>query len=101
MPRTKGGTVHNRKRKKVLKAAKGFRAGPGTLNRAAIEFTMRAGVYAYRDRRQKKRHVRTLWVTRLTAALKERDQQKRQRLQNHAIVYEALSKDRERDERAS
>lgn len=72
MPRTKGGTVHNRKRKKVLKAAKGFRAGPGTLYRAAIEFTMRAGVYAYRDRRQKKRHFRTLWVTRLNAALKER-----------------------------
>src|SRR4051812_2420976 len=72
MPRTKGGTTHARKRKRVLKKAKGFRAGPGTLYRSAIEFTMRAGKYAYRDRRQKKRHFRTLWVTRLNAALKQR-----------------------------
>lgn len=72
MPRTKGGPTHARKRKRVLKKAKGFRAGPGTLYRAAIEFTMRAGKYAYRDRRQKKRHFRTLWVTRLNAALKQR-----------------------------
>src|SRR3989442_9121608 len=72
MPRTKGGPAHARKRKRVLKRAKGFRAGPGTLYRAALEFTMRAGKYAYRDRRQKKRHFRTLWVTRLSAALKQR-----------------------------
>src|SRR3954462_7797608 len=72
MPRVKGGPKHARKRKRVLKKAKGFRAGPGTLYRSAIEFTMRAGKYAYRDRRQKKRHFRTLWVTRLNAALKQR-----------------------------
>jgi large subunit ribosomal protein L20 len=72
MPRTKGGTVHARKRRKVLKAAKGMRGGPGTQYRVAIEFTMRAGAYAYRDRRQKKRHFRSLWITRLNAALKER-----------------------------
>jgi large subunit ribosomal protein L20 len=72
MPRVKGGPTHARKRKRVLKKAKGFRAGPGTLYRQAIEFTMRAGRYAYRDRRQKKRHFRSLWITRLNAALKER-----------------------------
>src|SRR6188472_3314129 len=72
MPRTKGGPTHARKRKRVLKRAKGFRGGFGTLYRSAIEFTMRAGRYAYRDRRQKKRHFRSLWVTRLAAALKER-----------------------------
>src|SRR3954467_5951542 len=72
MPRSTGGPTHARKRKRVLKKAKGFRAGPGTLYRSAIEFTMRAGKYAYRDRRQKKRHFRTLWVTRLNAALKQR-----------------------------
>src|SRR5438552_3659779 len=72
MPRTKGGPAHARKRKRVLKRAKGFRAGPGTIYRAAIEFTMRAGRYAYRDRRQKKRHFRSLWITRLGAALRER-----------------------------
>jgi large subunit ribosomal protein L20 len=72
MPRTKGGVVQARKRKRVLKNAKGFRGGFGTIYHAAIEFTTRAGRYAYRDRRQKKRHFRTLWVTRLNAALKER-----------------------------
>src|SRR5215218_4392264 len=72
MARVKGGPVHARKRKRVLKRAKGFRAGPGTIYRAALEFTRRADRYAYRDRRQKKRHFRQLWVTRLGAALRER-----------------------------
>ena len=72
MPRTKGGPVHSRKRKRVLKRASGFRAGPGTLYRQALEFIRRADRYAYRDRRQKKRHFRTLWITRLNAALKQR-----------------------------
>ena len=72
MPRTKGGPTHARKRKRVLKRAKGFRGGFGTIYRAAIEFTTKAGKYAYRDRRQKKRHFRALWITRLNAALKER-----------------------------
>ena len=72
MPRSTGGPTHARKRKRVLKRAKGFRAGPGTLYRQALEFTLRAGKYSYRDRRQKKRHFRQLWVTRLSAALRER-----------------------------
>jgi large subunit ribosomal protein L20 len=72
MPRTTGGPTHSRTRKRVLKRAQGFRAGPGTLYRQALEFTLRAGRYAYRDRRQKKRHFRQLWVTRLNAALRER-----------------------------
>ena len=72
MPRTKGGPTHARKRKRVLKRAKGFRGGPGTIYRAAIEFTKRAGRYATRDRRQKKRHFRSLWITRLSAALRQR-----------------------------
>ncbi len=72
MARVKGGVVHARRRKKILKQAKGFVGGPGTIYRAAIEFTRRAGVYAYRDRRQKKRHFRALWIVRLNAACKER-----------------------------
>lgn len=72
MPRTKGGVTHARKRKRVLKEAAGFTGGPGTIYRAALEFTLKAGKYAYRDRRQKKRHFRTLWITRLNAALKQR-----------------------------
>src|SRR5688572_17651493 len=72
MPRVKGGPTHARKRKRVLKRAKGFRGGFGTIYRSAIEFTIKADKYAYRDRRQKKRHFRALWITRLNAALKER-----------------------------
>ena len=72
MPRATNGPAHTRKRKRILKRASGFRAGPGTLYRQALEFTRKADVYAYRDRRQKKRHFRTLWVTRLNAALKQR-----------------------------
>ena len=72
MPRTTGGPTHSRKRKRVLRRAKGFVGGPGTIYRQALEFTRKAGVYAYRDRRQKKRHFRSLWISRLSAALRER-----------------------------
>src|ERR1700693_4274636 len=72
MPRSTGGPTHSRKRKRVLRRAKGFVGGPGTIYRAALEFTRKAGVYAYRDRRQKKRHFRQLWITRLNAALRAR-----------------------------
>jgi large subunit ribosomal protein L20 len=72
MPRVKGGPTHARKRKRVLKRAKGFRGGFGTIYRSAIEFTRRAGRFAYRDRRQKKRNFRSLWITRLSAALRAR-----------------------------
>jgi large subunit ribosomal protein L20 len=72
MPRTSGGKTHARKRKRVLNRASGFVSGPGTMYRQAKEFTIRAGKYAYRDRRQKKRHFRQLWVTRLSAALRQR-----------------------------
>ena len=72
MPRTTGGPTHSRKRKRVLKRASGFVASPGTQYRQALEFTRRADRYAYRDRRQKKRHFRQLWITRLSAALRAR-----------------------------
>src|SRR5205809_8129341 len=72
MPRATNGPAHTRKRKRVLKRAAGFRAGPGTLYRQALEFTRKADQYAWRDRRQKKRHFRSLWITRLNAALKQR-----------------------------
>ena len=72
MPRVKGGPVHARTRKRVLKRAKGFVLGPGYQYREALEFTARADRYAYRDRRQKRRHFRQLWITRLNAACKQR-----------------------------
>ena len=72
MPRVKGGPTHSRKRKRILKRASGFRGGPGVQYRQALEFTRKSDQYAWRDRRQKKRHFRTLWITRLNAALKQR-----------------------------
>ncbi len=72
MPRTTGGVTHARKRKRVLKRASGFVASPGKQYRSALEFIHRADRYAYRDRRQKKRHFRTLWITRLGAACRQR-----------------------------
>ncbi len=72
MPRSTGGVTHARKRKRVLKRAKGFVGMPGHNYRPALEFIRKADVYAYRDRRQKKRHFRQLWIVRLNAALRER-----------------------------
>jgi len=72
MPRVKGGPLHSRKRKRVLNRAKGFTGGPGTLYRVAREFIAKADVYAYEHRKQKKRHYRSLWITRLSAALRAR-----------------------------
>lgn len=72
MARVSGGPKRARKRKKILKRASGFANAPGTQYRQALEFTRRADAYATRDRRQKKRHFRSLWIVRLNAALKER-----------------------------
>ncbi len=72
MPRVKGGPGHARRRKRILKRASGFVGGPGTLYRVAREFTRKADVYAYEHRKQKKRLFRSLWITRLSAALRMR-----------------------------
>ena len=68
MPRTKGGVKTRRKHKKVLKAAKGFIGGRRRLYRQAKETLDRAGVFAYRDRKVKKRTFRRLWILRINAA---------------------------------
>jgi large subunit ribosomal protein L20 len=72
MARSTGGPTHARKRKRLLKSVAGMRGMSGHNYRPAIEFSRKAGVYAYRDRRQKKRHFRALWITRFNAALKQR-----------------------------
>lgn len=68
MPRAKGGPKKARRRKKVLKQAKGYVGGRRRLFRTAEETVLRAGVFAYRDRRQKKRRFRSLWIVRINAA---------------------------------
>jgi large subunit ribosomal protein L20 len=67
MPRAKGGPKTRRRRKKVLKQAKGYVGGRRRLFETAKETVLRAGVFAYRDRRQKKRRFRSLWIIRINA----------------------------------
>ena len=68
MARVKGGTVTRQRRKKVLKLAKGYYGSKHTLFKTAKEQVMNSYYYAYRDRRQKKRDFRKLWIARINAA---------------------------------
>lgn len=68
MPRVKGGYVARRRRKKVLKLAKGYHGSKHRLFKTAQVQVMKSLLYAYRDRRQKKRDFRKLWITRINAA---------------------------------
>ena len=70
MPRVTRGFKARRRRNKVLKLAKGFRGGRHRLYKSATEAVDRALSYAYRDRRNKKRDFRRLWITRIGAAAK-------------------------------
>ena len=71
MPRVRGGYTTRRRRKAVLKLAKGYVGSKHTIYRTANEAVMRAMQYAYRDRKQKKRDFRKLWIQRINAAAKE------------------------------
>lgn len=71
MPRVKRGVTASKRRKKVIKSAKGFRWRRKSTFRAAKEAVLKAGKYAYRDRRNKKRTNRSLWIKRLGNALEE------------------------------
>lgn len=66
--RVKGGTVHRARRKKALKEAKGYFGSKHRLYKTAKEQVMHSGAYAYRDRKQRKRDFRKLWITRINAA---------------------------------
>jgi large subunit ribosomal protein L20 len=68
MPRTKNAVASRARRKKVLKAARGYRGGRHALYRTARETVDRALAFAYRDRRRKKRDFRKLWIARINAA---------------------------------
>jgi large subunit ribosomal protein L20 len=71
MARVTRGFKARRRRNKVLKLAKGFRGGRHRLYKTATEAVDRALSYAYRDRRNKKRDFRRLWITRISAAAKQ------------------------------
>ena len=68
MPRAKGGAKTRQRRKKILKQAKGYVGGRRKLYRTAAETVLRAGAFAYRHRKQKKRTQRALWIIRINAA---------------------------------
>ena len=73
MPRAKGGTISRARHKKVLKQAKGYFGSKHRLYRTANEQLMNSLAYAYRDRRQKKRDFRKLWIIRINAACRMND----------------------------
>lgn len=68
MPRAIDGTRRSSRRKKILKAAKGYWGRRSTNFRAAKDAVAKAGLYAYRDRKRRKRDFRQLWITRISAA---------------------------------
>ena len=76
MPRVKRGVTARARHKKILALAKGYRGRRGNVYRIAKQAVMRAGQYAYRDRRTKKRVFRALWITRINAAAR-----------SHGITY--------------
>ena len=71
MPRVKRGVTAHARHKKVLDQAKGYRGRRKNVYRIAKEAVMKAGEYAYRDRRQRKRVFRALWIARINAATRE------------------------------
>ena len=73
MTRVKGGNIHKKRRNKVLKEAKGYFGSKHRLYKTASEQVMHSYAYAYRDRRQKKRDFRKLWITRINAACRENE----------------------------
>jgi large subunit ribosomal protein L20 len=66
--RVKGGPVHKNRRKRLMKQAKGFRAGSGRLYRTAIQAVIHAGVHKFKSRKQFKRNIRAQWIVRINAA---------------------------------
>lgn len=71
MPRVKGGNVARKRRKKILKLAKGYYGSKHTLYRTANEQVMKSLAYSYRDRKQRKRDFRKLWIARINAAARQ------------------------------
>lgn len=74
MPRTKAGVTRRHRHKKVLGLTKGFRGANRKLYKRAHEALLHSGMYAYIGRRLRKRDMRALWITRLSAAVKQADE---------------------------
>ncbi len=74
MPRTKGGTVTHARHKKVIKAAKGYYGRRSTNFKTATQAVDKANQYATRDRKNRKRQFRALWIQRINAAVRSHDE---------------------------
>ena len=84
MPRVRSVVTRLKRRKRLLKRVKGFRGSLHKKKRQARAFAIRAGKYAYRDRRMKKREFRSLWITRIKAAVRDLLLEVHQRLEEGA-----------------
>lgn len=73
MARVKRGVIARARHKKVLKAAKGYYGARSRVYRVAFQAVTKAGQYAYRDRKQRKRQFRQLWIARINAAARQND----------------------------
>ena len=73
MARVRKSVQRHRRRKRILKLAKGYRGGRSRLYRTAAEAVLRAQRFSWRDRRVRKRDMRSLWITRIGAACRQRD----------------------------
>ncbi|TDJ22032.1 MAG: 50S ribosomal protein L20 [Deltaproteobacteria bacterium] len=73
MPRVKRGVVSRRRRNRILRAAKGYYGARSKLFRTAREAVEKGWKYAYRDRKQRKRQMRSLWIARINAAAREHE----------------------------
>lgn len=73
MPRVKKAVKSRQRRKRIISAAKGYRGGRGALLRTAKETVERARKFAYRDRKNRKRDFRSLWIMRINAGAREHD----------------------------
>ena len=71
MPRVKRGVTAHARHKKIMQRAKGYYGRRKNVYRVAVQAVTKAGQYAYRDRRQRKRQFRTLWIARINAAARE------------------------------
>ena len=73
MPRVKRGVTASSRHRKVISRAKGYRGARKNVYRVAKQAVMKAGQYAYRDRRQRKRQFRSIWIIRINAAARRND----------------------------
>ena len=90
--RTTKGAARTKAKRRLFKKVKGYRGGRGNMLRTAKETLVRAGVYAFRDRRSRKREFRKLWIIRINAAVRERGLRYSEFM--HGMVVATLELDR-------